>query len=178
MGVATMWLCASTPMKYATINMQQHAIYLLLLGVGLLNCRSNSAKENRQTDETTTVANVPTAFAGFWINDVPTRTPPDPEPDHYNRTEYEIRLESGQATLTKWAAALDIKTQNQWFRNKINGPLTCTYIPDRKCLVCGTSNQMVKDSLFVSGGQLENRSPLASNRSAAGQGAFVLTRKP
>ncbi|RYC66502.1 hypothetical protein [Spirosoma sordidisoli] len=158
--------------------MRQPTVYLLLLGAGLLACSGNSSENKEQTNETSTTTDVPTAFAGSWVNDVPARTPPDPEPDHYDRTEYEIVIANNQATLTKWAAALDIKTRKEWFRNKINGPLTCTYIADRKCLICGMPSQSVKDSLFIVDEKLENRSPLASNRSAAGRGPLVLTRKP
>lgn len=157
--------------------MIQRPVYLLLLGIGLLACSGNSSENKGQTDGTTSAIGVPVTFAGSWINDIPARTPPDPEPDHYDRTEYEVQISNGQANLTKWTAALDIKTRKEWFRNKINGPLTCTYIADRECLACGTPGQSVKDSLFIVEVKLVNRSPLASNRSAAGQGSLSLTRK-
>ena len=150
----------------------------LLLWAGLSACSGdNGSTETNTTTDTKSVA-VPTSFYGTWVLDVPARTPPDPQPDHYARTEYEIGTGGRGATLTKYSAALDLKTGQEWFRNKLNGPLPCMYISYRACLACGTDQQVVKDSLFLEAGKLINRSPLASNRMAAGKGPLVLTRKP
>jgi hypothetical protein len=153
-----------------------------LLSVALLACSGSdqSAQTDRATE--TATAKVPTAFYGSWVRDEPKRTPPALEPDHYDRTEYEISSEAGQTTgpavqLTKWTAALAIDTRKQWFRDKISGPLSCTYIPDRQCLTCGQERQIIKDSLVLIDGNLMNRSPMASRQSAAGR-PLVFTRKP
>ncbi|MBO0936436.1 hypothetical protein J2I47_07740 [Fibrella sp. HMF5335] len=153
----------------------RHQYLLLLMCAGLTACSGNNGASESGTG---TSADVPTAFYGSWISDVPARTPPDPQPDHYDRTEYEISQDADTTSLTKWSAALDIKTRKEWFRNKLSGPLTCTYIPYRECLACGSARQFVKDSLFLVDGRLENRSPTASDRPAAGRGPLVLTRKP
>jgi hypothetical protein len=148
----------------------------LFLWAGLTACSCNTGSS--ETGANSTTKDVPESFVGAWVYDVPARTPPDPQPDHYERTEYDIQKSEGGATLTKYGAALDLKSGKEWFRNKLAGPLTCTYIQDRKCLVCGADQQAVKDSLFVRAGKLVNQSPLASNRTAAGRGPLVLTRKP
>lgn len=149
---------------------------LLLLCVGLLACSGNTSSSETGTSSTTTT--VPDSFVGAWVYDVPARTPPDPQPDHYDRTEYVIQKSGAGATLTKYAVALDLKTGKEWFRNSTSGPLTCTYIQGRACLACGADQQFVKDSLFVRAGKLLNQSPLASDRTAAGRGSLVLSRKP
>lgn len=151
---------------------------LLLLCAGLSACSGNNSATETNTASEAKSADVPTSFFGSWVNDVPARTPPDPEPDHYDRTEYEIQQAGGGVTLTKYSAALDLKTGKEWFRNKINGAQPCLYLSDRECLICGADQQAVKDSLFLEAGKLANRSPLASNRTAAGKGPLVLTRKP
>ena len=148
---------------------------LLLLWAGLTACSDNTDSSGSGTSSTT---GVPDSFVGSWINDVPARTPPDPEPDHYDRTEYVIQKSGGGATLTKYTAALDIKTRKVLFRETFSEPKPCTYLPERKCLACGANQQPVRDSLFIREGKLINQSPLASNRTAAGRGPLVLTRKP
>ncbi|KAB7726673.1 hypothetical protein F5984_23890 [Rudanella paleaurantiibacter] len=149
---------------------------LLFLWAGLTACSGNTGSS--ETGASSATKDVPESFVGAWVNDVPARTPPDPQPDHYDRTEYVIQKSGGITTLTKYAAAVDLKTGKEWFRNLSAGPLTCTYIQDRACLACGADQQPVKDSLFVKSGKLVNQSPLASNRTAAGRGPLVLTRKP
>ncbi len=169
-----MWPSANTPTKSAMHKMRSQQLLLLLWG-GLTACSDNTSSSESGTSSLT---NVPNSFVGAWVNDVPARTPPDPEPDHYDRTEYVIQKSGGGATLTKYAAALDLKTGKEWFRNPMVGPLTCTYIQYRECLACGADQQFVKDSLFLEAGRLANRSPLAFDRTAVGRGPLVLTRKP
>jgi hypothetical protein len=158
------------------------AVSLLLSGVLLACSGSGSEQAQAISRPTETVsADVPTSFVGSWILDVPKRTPPALEPDHYERTEYEIRTDGGQPTgpaiwLTKWTAALAMENREQWFRTKLSGPLSCTYIPDRQCLACGPPKQFIQDSLFIDGSNLINTSPGAANGSASGQ--LVLTRQP
>lgn len=175
MEAATTWPSANTPTKSATHKMRKQPI-LLLLWAGLTACSGNTGSSESGTSSTT--PDIPMSFFGPWYYDVPARTPPDPQPDHYERTEYVIEKSGEGATLTKYAAALDLKTGKEWFKNKLAGPLTCTYIQDRECLVCGADQQLVKDSLFVRSGKLVNQSPLASNRTATSRGPLVLTRKP
>lgn len=169
-------------MVKTTSTTKLRPVVALMLGVGLLACSGSGNEQAKETGPTKTVsAEVPASFVGSWIRDEPKRTPPSLEPDHYERTEYEIRDNSEQTgipaiRLTKWTAALGLENRKQWFRTKLSGPLSCTYIPDRQCLACGSSRRLIQDSLFIKGNTLINTSPGAANGSASGQ--LVLTRLP
>ena len=179
MAAAMTWPYANTLTKLDMRDMKKILILVVVAGAGLAGCggKNDSATSGTSVGQSVTMA-VPAAFFGNWVNDQPKRTPPDPVPDHYDRTEYEIAKEGSNVTLTEWSAALDIKTKKQWFRNRIRGPIPCTYIPDRECLACGKMEPVVSDSLFIVNGRLENRTPAAFNPSAPVGGRLVLTRKP